>query len=163
MLVLVRGALGAVFARRAFCRSTRRTLESDPGSGSRVPSPDLTPDSPAVLPGVHSAAPKSNRNLAIFPDELYIPIHCCEPSPLCGKGSKSNPTDASSGGWCSTAKPRSATLLHPGNNPKATATAHINGHRIIDDDYRRLFGKSSTGGGPIMIRISSSPCRSSPV
>src|SRR6266487_2610687 len=54
MLVLVGGTLGTVFARRAFCRSTRRTLESDPGSGIRVPSPDLTPGSPAVLPGVRS-------------------------------------------------------------------------------------------------------------
>src|SRR5947207_3428597 len=94
-LVLVTGARGMVFARRTFCRSTRRTLESDPGSGIRVPSPDLTPDSPAVLPGVDSAAPKSIRNLAIFPDELHIAIHCCEPSPLC-RGSKSNPTDVAS-------------------------------------------------------------------
>jgi len=29
--------------------------------------------------------------------------------------------------------------LHPGNNSRATAAVHIAGHRIIDDNYRRLF------------------------
>src|SRR5947209_6472607 len=116
------------FACRAFCTSTRRTLESDPGSGSRVPSPDLKAGSPAALPGINSAGPKSIRNLATFPPELYIAIHCCEPSAL-GRRSKSNATYATSGGWCSIAEPRSATRLHPGNNTNARAAVRSN--RII--------------------------------
>jgi hypothetical protein len=154
MLVLVRGALGAVLARRAFCRSTRRTLASDPGSGIIAPSPDLTPESPAVLPGVVSAAPKSIRNLAIFPGELYIPIHCREPSPLWW-GSKSKPTDVSSDRRGSIAKLRSATRLHPGNNTRATAAVQLAGHRIIDDNYRRLVRELLRRAIVITIRVES--------